>query len=98
VPPPAGRRTPPGTPRRRPGHERQRRRGRLGVSAAGGLTLDELLERQGLTARWREEALRVVLNEEVARGRVAVDGEGRYRLVRERFDPAVLEGLRLLPR
>jgi hypothetical protein len=72
---------------------RRRRRGRRGVSRAGGLTLDELLERQDRRGRAWEQGLRLVLADEVERGRVHLDDRGRYRLVSAAFPPGVLEGL-----
>jgi hypothetical protein len=62
-----------------------------------GLTHADLLDRARLSADWRyfPEALGTVLRDEVAWGRVVLDG-GVYRLVPEAFDGDVLAGLRAL--
>jgi hypothetical protein len=76
--------------------ERERRRRALGDSpAARGLTFEELARRaEGDSER---EALQLVLRDEVASGRVRLEGEC-YVLVPEAFDPGVLEAVAELER
>jgi hypothetical protein len=52
------------------------------------MTLDELLSRSP-----RPEGLPFVLREELRLGRVLLDGQGRYALVREAFAPGLLEAI-----
>ncbi len=86
---------PPGTQSADRGLERERRR--RGVSrpaAVVGLTLDELAARQsGLAAYGPSLPLVTVLNDELARGRVTLDAEGRYAIVRGMFEPDLVEAL-----
>jgi hypothetical protein len=52
------------------------------------LTLGELLDHSP-----RPEGLPLALREELRRGRVVLDGQGRYALVREAFAPGLLEAI-----
>jgi hypothetical protein len=54
-----------------------------------GATLEEIRSRP----RGSRLFLADVLADEVERGRVRLDGDGRYELVRERFDANVLDAL-----
>jgi hypothetical protein len=72
--------------------ERERSRGARPFSpvARRGLSFDELA---GEAATAMEvEALRVVLRDEIERGRVVVE-DGRYKIVAEAFDRETLEAL-----
>jgi hypothetical protein len=52
------------------------------------LTLGELLSHSP-----RPEGLAFALRDELRRGRVALDAQGRYSLVREAFPPGLLEAI-----
>jgi hypothetical protein len=52
------------------------------------LTLGELLDHSP-----RPEALAFALRDELRRGRVALDEQGRYALIREAFAPGLLEAI-----
>ena len=52
------------------------------------MTLGELLDHSP-----RPEGLPLALREELRRGRVVLDDQGRYALVREAFPPALLESI-----
>ena len=52
------------------------------------MTLDELLDHSP-----RPEGLAFALRDELRRGRVALDDQGRYALVRAAFAPGLLEAI-----
>ena len=88
----------PATPGDRQDEQRERRRGAGAIRAAvaGGLTLGELVERQGDLPAYLERELQAALNDEVKHGRVTVDQQGRYAIAAGAFTPDTLEALRTL--
>ena len=69
-----------------------------GADAASGLTLDQLVEGSPAPTACLppEQIMRVVIRDEIDRGRVIEQAPGSYALVADRFDAGVVTALRKL--